>query len=390
MYVTRPTWVEINLDDFEDNVRAIRRYLDLHGGQATRVLAVVKADGYGHGAEMVARSALDCGADWLGVAILEEGIALRERGFNVPILVMGWTPADSGAAALDHDLRLAVPSYENGRALSEIAARRCEQFQVHIKVDTGMSRIGLRWDDAGVQEAVRLASLPGIEVEGAFTHFAVADEDVAFTREQIRRYRTFVTALRHRGVQVPVRHAANSAGVLDFPEAVFDMVRPGLMLYGVYPTDTVSRSVKVKPFLTWKTRVAQVKRLSPGEGVSYGRTFIAREATKVATLPVGYADGYPRGLSNRGDVLIMGRRCRIAGRVCMDQTMVMVPDDMEVEAGTEVVLLGADGSEAITVEELATAMNTIQHEIFTGIGKRVPRVFIRSGTVVHEANVLHF
>lgn len=388
--MTRPTWVEINLDDLEDNVRGIRRYLDLHGGQATRLMAVVKADGYGHGAEMTARSALGSGADWLAVALLEEGVALRERGFDAPILVMGWTPPENAVAALDHDLRLAVPSYEDGRALSEIAARRAQTFRVHIKVDTGMGRIGVRWEDAGVGEAVQLASLPGIQVEGVFTHFAVADEDVAFTREQIRRYRAFVTALRHRGVTVPIRHASNSAGVLDFPDAAFDMVRPGLMLYGVYPTDMVRRSVEVKPFLTWKTRVAQVKKLAPGEGVSYGRTFIAREATKVATLPVGYADGYPRGLSNRGDVLIKGTRCRIVGRVCMDQIMVRVPDGVRVEAGTEVVLLGADGCEVITVEELATAMNTIPHEIFTGIGKRVPRVFMRSGRVVHQGDVLHF
>lgn len=388
--MTRPTWVEINLDRFEDNVSAIRRYLDFHGGRATRVMAVVKADGYGHGAEMMARSALDCGADWLAVAILEEGLALRERGFDVPILVMGWTPADSAAAALDCDLRLAVPSYDNGRALSEVAADRSEALRVHIKVDTGMGRIGFRWDDAGVQEAARLTSLPGIEIEGTFTHFSVADEDVPFTREQIRRYRAFTTALRRRGVDVPLRHASNSAGVLDFPEASFDMVRPGLMLYGVYPTDMVKRSVDVKPFLTWKTRVAQVKEVPPGEGVSYGRTFVTREATTLATLPVGYADGYPRGLSNRGDVLIRGRRCCIAGRVCMDQTMVIVPDDIDVEVGTEVVLLGVDGSEAITVEELAHAMNTIPHEIFTGIGKRVPRVFLRSGTVVGEGGVLHF
>ncbi|MFO8059527.1 MAG: alanine racemase, partial [Bacillota bacterium] len=265
-----------------------------------------------------------------------------------------------------------------------------QEVPVHVKVDTGMGRLGFAAGDGGVREVMDLFREPGLQLEGVFTHFAVADEDIPFTREQIRRFREFVGALRRAGLQIPLCHACNSAGVLEFPDAALDMVRPGIMLYGVYPSETVKRSVRVRPFLTWKTRVAQVRVVPEGEAVSYGRTYIADRPVRIATLPVGYADGYPRGLSNRGEVLIRGRRCGIAGRVCMDQTMVVVPPELcDLAPGAEVTLLGDDGEESIPVDEIAGAMDTIPHEIFTGIDKRVPRLFRWNGRVIGESSVLN-
>ncbi len=386
----RPNWVEIDLDIVEQNVRQIRRHLDLHGARRSRIAAVVKADGYGHGAEMVARSALRAGADWLAVAFLEEGLILRERGLDAPILVLGWTPPEGMEEAVEAGITLTIATCRDGRALAGIARGRGREIPVHIKVDTGMGRLGFMDGAEGLGEVTALFGEPGLKLEGVFTHFSVADEDAAFTREQIRRFREFTGALRRAGLRIPIRHACNSAGVLDFPDAAFDMVRPGLMLYGVYPAEKVKRSVRVKPFLTWKTRIAQVKVVPAGEGVSYGRTFIANGPVRIATLPVGYADGYPRGLSNRGEVLIGGRRCRVSGRVCMDQTMVAVPPGVgDLTAGTEVVLLGDDDRESITVDEIALAMDTIPHEIFTEINKRVPRVFRRGGRIIGESGVLN-
>ena len=386
----RPNWVEVDLDIIEANVRAIRNHLDSHGQRNTGIVAVVKADGYGHGAEMTARSALRAGADLLAVAFLEEGLALRESGLEAPILVLGWTPPDSVRKALDYGMTLTLASFEHGRAVARQARMLGASMPAHIKVDTGMSRLGFPADERGLGQAMDLVREDGLQIVGAFTHFAVADEDVVFTREQVRRFRRFVLELKKQGVDV-LSHACNSAGILDHVEAACDLVRPGLILYGVYPDRYNSSSVRVRPPLTWKTRVAQVKEVLPGEGVSYGREFMAGERSIIATLLTGYADGYPRGLSNRGEVLVGGRRCRIAGRVCMDQTMIHLPAEVrEVEPGTEVTLLGRQADEHIPVEELAGAMNTIPHEIFTGIAKRVPRVFVRDGRIVSTSDVLQF
>ncbi len=387
----RPTWVEIDLDVFAANVAAIRQYLDAHGKRKSRIAAVVKADAYGHGAIKVARAALDAGADWLAVAFAEEGLALREAGLQCPVLILGWTPPSAVSRAVSADLSLTVPQTEDGRAIAAAARTVGKPARVHVKVDTGMGRLGFSPDEEGVEAVRRLARLDGLQLEGLFTHFSVADEDPVYTRRQLRRYRRFVTALRTRGVDVPIHHAANSAAVLDFPEASFDMVRPGIMLYGVYPTPLVSRSVEVRPFMTWKTRVAQVKGHGPGSSISYGRTYCTKGSATIATLPVGYADGYPRALSNCGEVLIEGHRCRIAGRVCMDQTMVVVPDEAgRIEPGTEAVLLGSDGCEEVTADELAELTDTIAHEIFTGVSKRVPRVFFRGDEALATGEVMHF
>ncbi len=386
----RPTWVEIDLDSCSQNIKAIKKKLEAYGSRSSRIAAVVKADGYGHGAVQVARTALQAGADWLAVAFVDEGLALREAGITAPILVLGWTPHNTAEKAIKAELSLTVPHQENARALSEAAQRVGQSVRIHIKVDTGMGRLGFSADDDGADAVCSVLEYEGLKLEGVFTHFSVADEDQVYTQRQIRRYRSFITALKARGISVPIRHTANSAAILDFPGVSFDMVRPGIMLYGIYPTEKVSRSVSVRPFLRWKTQVSQVTEYPAGSSISYGRTFVSDRPTTIATLPVGYADGYPRVLSNQGEVLIEGHRCQIAGRVCMDQTMVVVPDSVgHIDTNTVATLIGTDGREEITVDELAELSDTIAHEIFTGISKRVPRVFLKDGQIQTVSDVLH-
>ncbi|MFO7941777.1 MAG: alanine racemase [Bacillota bacterium] len=387
----RPNWLEIHLDTLRDNVAAIREHLDRRGGRRSRIAAVVKAEGYGHGAIPIARTALKAGADSLAVAIADEGIALRKEGFDVPILVLGWTPPEMMEAAVDGDLTLTIFSLDDARVLSEVAQRTAATVPVHIKIDTGMSRLGFPPVPAAVDDIVAIASMNGIELEGMFTHFAVADEDHVFTRKQIRHYLRMQNMLSARGLRIPIRHLCNSAAVLDFPDVAFDMVRPGLVMYGVYPSPSVSRSVPVRQFMTWKTRISQIRDIRPGDSVGYGRTYLAAEPVRVATLPVGYADGFSRSLSGGvGEVLIRGRRCPVIGRVCMDQAMVALTDAIAPDVGEEVVLMGSMGGETIDVDEMARRRETIAHEVFTGIGPRVPRILFEGGRAVARAKLLDY
>lgn len=367
----RPTWVEVDLDALAANVRELVR---LAGG--SQVMAVVKADGYGHGAVEVARTALEAGARWLAVACLEEGLQLRHHRVTAPVLVLGYLPPEEARAAVDADLSCCVFADETARALAQAAARSGRRARVHVKVDTGMGRLGIRPEEA-VAFVRRLKGIPALEVEGIFTHLATADEeDLSFARAQLERFLATVTALEREQVHVPFRHAANSAALLRLPDARFNLVRPGLAVYGVSPMPGLP-AVPLRPVLTWKTRVAQVKVMRPGETVGYGRTWHSRGGEVVATLPVGYADGYRRALSNRGEVLVRGRRARVAGRVSMDQVTVVLPAGVEVAAGEEVVLLGSQGEETISAWEMARAADTIPYEVLVGIGRRVPRVYLR-------------
>ncbi len=387
----RPNWLEIDLDGLAMNVQRMRAHLDAFGARDARMAAVVKAEGYGHGAIPVAETALQSGADLLAVAIADEGLALRSEGFEVPILVLGWTPPELMPAAVRADLGLTVFDVDDARALSRAATAANRTAVVHVKIDTGMFRVGMPVTDSTTAEIAEIASMPGLRLEGIFTHFAVADEDRAYTRHQIRAFMHLCNCLRLAGIQIPMRHLCNSAGILDYPDVAMEMVRPGITMYGVYPSKTVSRSVAVRPFMTWKTRIAQVKQLSPGDTVGYGRAFTATRSQTLATLPVGYADGYPRALSHGvGQVLIRGRRCPIAGRVCMDQTMVLLPDGLTPQPGEEVVLMGSMAGETVDVEELSTILGTIAHEIFTRIGPRVPRMLYRGGRLQGRARLLRY
>jgi len=367
----RPTWCEVDVAAIRHNVRAFRRVLSPEVG----IMAVVKADGYGHGAPLVARAALEAGATQLGVATLDEAVQLRESGLVAPILVLGPTEGRHVEEAFAR--KIAVTVFDAGTvAAAARAAERRGWGAVHLKVDTGMGRLGVR-DEAELINLYRqLLAAPALRVEGLYSHLACADEaDASFSVAQHDRFRRFVTRMNQEGLPVPPLHLLNSAGALRFRGWAYRLVRIGISLYGYYPSEHVKTGeVPLRPALTWKTRVVHVKDVPPGTPISYGATYRTPEDLRILTLPVGYADGFSRLRSNRGHVLVRGRRAPIVGRVCMDQTMVAVPRHWDVQVGEEVVLLGTQGAERIDADEIAREMNTISYEVLTLIGKRVPRV----------------
>lgn len=383
----RPTWAEIDLDNLRHNILEIQRITSSH----TKLCAIVKADGYGHGAVEVAREALACKASYLGVALLDEALELRGDGITSPILILGFTPESQFDTIIEHDITQTIYNLESAVILSEKAVKRNKKAKVHIKIDTGMSRIGFCPDTSSVSQIRKLFSLKGLEVEGIFTHFARADErDRSVTYEQFRVLTETVNAIEESGYKIPIKHAANSSGILEYPNTHLNMVRPGIILYGLYPSDEVTKSrISLKPLMNLKTRVSHVKVLPRGRAISYGGTYVTQRQSLIATLPIGYADGYPRLLSSRSQVLIKGQRAPILGRICMDQCMVDVTDIKgDVEPGEEVVLIGSEGGDKISVEEIAKLAGTINYEITCGISKRVPRVYIRDGKIRKIKNLL--
>ncbi|MBI3979968.1 MAG: alanine racemase [Chloroflexi bacterium] len=373
MWRGRPTWAEIDLDAIEANVHALRRRVP-----AAAVLAAVKANAYGHGAVPVAQAVLRAGAARLGVACVDEGIELRQAGLLAPILVLGYVPPWEAEAAVAHDLTVTANTKQTALALAAAARRSGRTVPVHVKVDTGMARFGLPPADVAPFVGF-LLTLSNVHVEGLYTHFATADElDRTFMEEQYRRFRAVADALP----RLPVCHVANSAAVIDAPELALDMVRPGISVYGVYPSAQTGRAVQLRPALTLKSRVARLRWLDAGESVSYGRTWVAERPARIALVPCGYGDGLRRSLSNRGSVLIGGRRASIRGRVCMDQCVVDVTDLPDVRLDDEVVLIGRQGDAEVSATEVAEQAGTIAYEIFTGLTPRVPRVYLQGGEVL--------
>ncbi|MCX6020825.1 MAG: alanine racemase, partial [Chloroflexi bacterium] len=348
------------------------------------IMAVVKANGYGHGAVAVAGAALDAGASRLGVASIEEAVVLRRGGVTAPVLVLGSTPPWEAETLVRMRITPTVASKRLALALARCASESGVLMPVHLKVDTGMNRYGLAPDD--VEPFARfLQELPGLHIEGIFSHFASADEtDKSFTH---RQYRDFM-AVAERLPEIPLRHIANSAGALDTPELALDMVRPGIALYGCYPSCEVGHEAPLTPAFTLKARVVRVHEVQEGETVSYGRTWTAPRRSRVAVVPCGYADGLPRALSNRGAMLVRERLAPILGRVCMDQTVVDVTDIPGVAVDDEVVIFGRQGSAAIPVEQLAEWSGTINYEILCGISLRAPRVYLRKGQPVQVQTLL--
>ncbi len=335
-------------------------------------MAVVKADGYGHGAVQVSRTALKNGADCLAVAVPEEGLELRNAAIDCPILVFGliqpyeaWKPVEAG-------LEQTVCSVELLEALDQESRNSGVVTPVHVKVDTGMGRIGLAPADV-VEFARKVAACANLQLKGLYSHFSCADEkDKSFTHTQMARFQEVRGALAAAGIDIPVKHIANSAGVLDFPEAHFDLVRPGIMIYGLYPSQDVSHSVELRPAMSFVTRVCHVKRVPAGTPIGYGATFVTSRESVIATMPVGYADGYRRLLTNKGEVLVRGTRVPLVGRVAMDMCMLDVTAVPGVRVGDEIVLFG----KGLPVEEMASLIGTINYEVVTLIGKRVPRVYV--------------
>lgn len=367
----RPTIAEIDLAAIRHNVTVVKK------ATGVAVIAVVKADAYGHGAVPVAKAATKAGADALAVATVEEGIQLRIAGIQVPILVLGWVSPQAVEPALRYGLTLTAADVEALAGIGEVARSRGLPAVVHLKLDSGMGRLGLPvWKPESLSAYRTALMVPGVKIEGVYTHLSSADEaDPAFTELQLARFEQAVRLLRGFGLHFRWVHAANSAAALRFPAARYDAVRVGIALYGLDPYPGGAAQWGLRPALTWRAAVAQVKMLEPGMGISYSRTFTTDRPMRVATVTVGYADGYARGLSNVGEVLVGGRRARVLGRVCMDQLIVGEVGE-GVKPGDEVVLIGRQGNDEITATELARHLQTIPYEIVSRIGPRVPRRFL--------------
>ncbi|MCI8512258.1 MAG: alanine racemase [Lachnospiraceae bacterium] len=370
-------YVNIHLDRIEENMRAMQRNL----APGVRLIGTVKADGYGHGAVFVAKT-IDPYVWGYAVATADEALQLRRHGIEKPILILGVTGEERYEELLRQEVRMTVFQKERAVRLSGTAVRMGVTARIHIAVDTGMSRIGILPADPGAVRLIKeIAALPGIEIEGMFTHFARADEtDKTAALKQLRIFREFASMVKAEGLSIQICHCANSAAIVDLPKAQMNAVRAGISIYGLYPSDEVKKAVlHLQPAMEFKSVITYIKEIGPGTAVSYGGTFVAESPTRVATVAVGYGDGYPRSLSGKGFVLLCGKRAPILGRVCMDQLMVDVTGIPEALEGMEVTLLGRDGGEEITMEELALLSGGFHYEIPCLIGKRVPRVYIKNG-----------
>jgi alanine racemase len=364
----RPTRAIVSLGAIRHNIGEIRRRV----GRERQIMAVVKADGYGHGSVKVSRTVLKSGADCLGVALPEEGIQLRVAGIKVPILVLSLIAPGEAHKVIGSGLEQTVCSLELAEALDREAGKASTCAKVHVKVDTGMGRIGLSPRDV-LAFLEKIGEFRHLRVVGIFSHFATADEtDKTYSRQQIEVFERVIGEIRRAGIEIPRKHMANSAAILNFPESYYDLVRPGIIIYGLYPSSTVRHCVDLRPAMTLKTRISFLKTVPPGTAVSYGRIFVTSAKAKIATLPVGYGDGYSRLLSGRGEVLVRGRRVPLVGRVCMDMCMVDVSGVPHVEVGDEVILFGED----LSADEVAAAIGTISYEVLCAVDKRVPRIYV--------------
>lgn len=372
-------YATVNLDAIVSNMKSMKESLPA----STGMIGVVKADGYGHGSVPVAR-AIEPFVEVYAVATIDEAVILRRHGIRKRIMVLGVTHESRYEDLLLYDIHPAVFRYEEAKKLSEVAVKCGKKAAVHLALDTGMNRIGMQPVQESADMVYTMSCLPGIEIEGLFTHFARADElDKTAYKAQYQAYEDFAEMLLIRGITIPIRHCSNSAGIVEgLGSNHLDMVRAGISIYGLYPSDEVEKDrVKLIPAMELKSFITYIKDIEPGAAVSYGGTFVAERPMRVATIPTGYGDGYPRGLSNKGSVLIHGQRARILGRVCMDQFMVDVTDIPEAKEDDEVILMGGEQEEFIPVEELADLGGGFHYEIICNIGKRVPRVYLRHGSV---------
>lgn len=367
------TYVTIDLDAIAANIGEVRKKI----ASDVKLMAVIKTDGYGHGAVEIGRY-LEKDVDYYAVASVDEAVELRQAGLQLPILILGYTMHAQYPLLAEYDITQTIYSLEDAVLLSEAAMKAEKTVKVHIAVDTGMGRIGVMPDASGAAIVKGISELSGVEIEGMFTHFSTADEtDKSYTRLQMQRYDSFVEQLEQEGIVIPLKHICNSAGIMEFDHHRYQMVRSGIITYGLYPSEeVVKENLELKPALEWKAHVVHVKKVAPGAGISYGKTFVTEKPeTVIATVNVGYGDGYPRNLSNKGRVLIHGQSVPIVGRVCMDQFMVDVTDVENVQPEDVVTLIGFDGAEHISVEEAAGLAGTFNYEFVCGISKRVPRIF---------------
>jgi alanine racemase len=382
-----PVWAEIDLRAITHNLQAVRQLI----GPRIKIMAVVKADAYGHGSENAARAMDAAGADAFGVARLCEAVALRKAGFTKPILIFGYTPPDAAGELIRNDLTQTVFSVRYAYSLNDKARSANGHIKTHIKIDSGMGRLGLvpgklngkNCDSTYVpveicESVTAICQLSNLETEGLFTHFAASDHsDKASARKQLKLFRETISSLEAEGLHIPVKHSANSGAVIDLPDAHMDMVRPGIMLYGLYPSAEVAHhKIELQPAMQLKARIAQVKTVSKGFKVSYGQTYTTPSATRLATVPIGYADGYSRHLSSSGVMLVKGLRAPVVGQVCMDQSIIDVGHIEGVHCGDEVVIIGHQNGAVLTAEEMALQLGTINYEIVATVMARVPRIYL--------------
>ncbi|HIX71816.1 MAG: alanine racemase [Clostridiales bacterium] len=366
------TWCEVDLDAIRQNMINIRE----KAGEGTKVMAVIKADGYGHGAAAIGRYIYG-EADYFGVATIEEAVELRQAGIDKPVLVLGYTSPALYGKNLHYDVEQTIYTMEAARKMSEEAVKLGKTARIHIALDTGMTRIGVSPDEEGLAFVEEVRKLPGITVKGLFSHLSCADmEDKTYTKEQFKRFDDFVRLLESRHISIPVKHICNSAGIMEFDDHRYDMVRAGIILYGLYPSEEVDKdALALEPAMSWKTHVVNIMEPEMNRGISYGATYVTDHPCRIATISIGYADGYPRSLSNKGWVLIRGKKAPIVGRVCMDQTMVDITEIPDVEMEDVVTLIGQDGSERISVEDMADLSGSFNYEFVCDVGQRVKRVY---------------
>lgn len=375
--ITSANWVEIDLDALKYNYEGLRNKLS----KDTKMCMVVKANGYGHGSVEMSKLYESLGADFLAVARSSEGLELRENGINLPILNLGFTNPNDYENIIDGNISSTIFDVETAEKLNEVASKINKIAKVHIKIDTGMSRLGFLALEKNYEKILKdvkyISELPNVKIEGIFTHFSTSDsKNKEFERIQLKRFENVIDMLQKNGLDVGIRHCSNSAEILD-TDVEFDMVRPGIIQYGIYPSDEVNKTVDVKPVMSFKAKVTNVKILDPGTSISYGRTYFTTNQEKIASIAVGYADGFLRGRKNPF-VYINGEKCPIVGRICMDQCMVRVPMDMDVKINDDVVLFG-DG--LISVTEIANSCDTIEHEVLCNINRRVPRIYKKDGEI---------
>lgn len=362
----RLTWLEIDTKALQSNIKAVKNKLS----EDTEIMAIVKANAYGHGMNRVAKEVLSAGVKHLAVATVSEGVKLRKAGIKAPILILGTVFKRQLATIIEYELIPNIYNYQMAKKLNSYG----QEIEIHVKVDTGMGRIGILAEQA-VAEIKKIAALENINLTGLFSHFAAADENDEYTMQQLEKFKTIINQLKAENIKIKNYHIANSAAIINYPASYFDLVRMGIILYGLYPNSELKDELSLEPVLSWKARIVNLKEVSAGTSISYGCTYTTDKATKIATLPVGYHDGYFRALSNQGRVICYGKKVPIVGRVCMDQFMIDVTG-LKAKKGDVVTLLGQEGDVIITATDLAKKVGTINYEIVSRIGRRVPRIYL--------------
>lgn len=395
MVTEKRAWAEININSIENNIKEIRR----HVGDKVKIMGIVKADGYGHGYLEVSKTLIENGADSLAVAFLDEAIQLRKCGITTPILILGYTQPKNAKALIEYDIMPNCYTKELAIAMSDAGKKLGKCGSIHIKIDTGMGRVGYQFGDdeeinqKTIAEIIEISKLPNIKIDGIFTHFSVADDDDDdYTRIQYNNFLKLCNIVAESGVEIPIRHCCNSAATLRFPEYHMDMVRPGVILYGLMPSKFVNKDIIcLKPAMSLKAKITNIKTVKKGTSISYGREYKSEnKSTKIATVPIGYADGYSRLLSGKSEMQVSTTKCKQIGSICMDQCMIDVTNVNNINIGDEVIIFGRDnsGKVVIPIEDIADIMGTINYEILCVIGKRIPRVYLRDGLVADVHNYL--